>query len=197
MKKLLALLLICMAGAAYATVYVNQNSSGGIEYTDTPSDNSKKLDVPPVNSITTNRPAPVATTNNSKDVSTSPTGSGDAATSTETTYTSFDIASPKNEENIQNQATIAVEMRAEPNILAGDKIQLMLDEKPAGLASGVLYQELGFVERGKHTLYAIILNNQNQSIKKSPTITFFVHRNSSITSPAMQRPNQTNQQPRP
>jgi hypothetical protein len=63
----------------------------------------------------------------------------------------------------------------------------MLDDKPAGTPSSTAYQELGLVERGTHSLYAIIVNNKNEPIKNSSTVTFSVHRNSIITSPATQK----------
>jgi len=189
MKKLLTLLLICMAGMTYATVFVNQNSNGGIEYTDTPTDTSQKIDVPAVNSISTSKPAaptaPATPTTPPAPSSAPSQPAADAAISTDSTYQSFEIASPKNEENIQNQAVISVSMTADPNIKAGDKIQLMLDGKPVGTPVSALYQELGLVERGAHTLYAEIINSQNQAIKRSSSLTIYVHRNSAVTSPAM------------
>lgn len=186
MKKLLALLLISMAGMTYATVFVNTNSNGGIEYTDTPSDTSQKLDVPAVNSISTSKPAaPAATPAAAADSAASQAAAPSEAISTDTTYQSFAITSPKNEENIQNQAVISVSMSADPNIKPGDKIQLMLDGKPVGTPTSALYQEIGLVERGTHTLFAEIINSQNQAIKRSSSLTIYVHRNSAITSPAM------------
>jgi hypothetical protein len=188
MKKLIALSIILLTGNLHATIYVNQNASGGTEYTDTPSMTSKPVVVPPANSIST--PSPAASTSaqstqiNSTANETTDSASADAATSQASSYKTFEIISPKNEETLQNQPIIPVEMNIEPNMLPGDKIQLMLDGKPAGTPTATAYQELGIVERGTHTLYAVIVNNKGQNIKQTSTITIYIHRASTINSPA-------------
>lgn len=187
MRKIIAITLILISGTTQAAIYVNENSSGGIEYTDTPGQSSKPVAVPSTNSISTPKPAPQPTP--ATEPSASPQNDDQPATTTSqaNTYQTLEIISPKNDESIQNQPVIPVEMRIEPNMLPGDKIQLMLDGKPVGTPTATAYQELGLVERGTHTLEAVIINNKDQIIKRSSTITINVHRNSVINSPAMQR----------
>lgn len=180
MKKLF-LMMLFVAGTAYATVYVNENNNG-VEYTDTPTSNSNKVEVPAVNSIST--PAPAAATSAQSASTKEGAGNETGATSTASTYKTFQIVSPASETNIQNQPVIPVQMKVEPNMLPGDKIQLMLDNKPAGTPSSASSQQLGLVERGTHSLYAMIVNNKDQVIKQTESVTFYVHRNSTITSPA-------------
>lgn len=191
MKKLIAVTMLFLAGNIQAAIYVNQNASGGTEYTDTPSMTSKAIVIPETNSISTPKPVtqtPAASPQSAAGAAVNTNDDADnTATSQASSYTAFEIISPKNEETLQNQPIIPVEMRIEPNMLPGDKIQLMLDGKPAGTPTATSYQELGIVERGTHTLYAVIVNNKGQNIKQTSTITIFVHRNSTINSPAMQR----------
>lgn len=188
MKKLIALSILFMAGNLHAAIYVNQNASGGTEYTYTPSMTSKPVVVPPTNSIST--PAPVAQTPAPSDPITNTandstdSNAADATSSQASSYKAFEIISPKNEETLQNQPIIPVEMKIEPNMLPGDKIQLMLDGKPVGTPTATAYQELGIVERGTHTLYAVIVNNKGQNIKQTSTVTIYIHRASTINSPA-------------
>jgi hypothetical protein len=192
MKKLLILLFALIASTAFAAIFVNQEKDGSVEYTDTPSANSSLAEVPPVNTVGPQSPAkseeaPPLTGNVSTVVS-GPAGDV-AAVSAPGSYKIFEIKSPANESTIQNQPTIPVEFKIEPNMLPGDKIQMYLDGKPAGTPAGTPYQELGIVERGTHTISASIINGQGQVIKTASQITIYVHRNSSITSPAMQAPN--------
>ncbi len=189
MNKAIIFIIVLIATSAYATIYVNETPNGGIEYTDTPTSNSSKVEVPAVNSISTPKPdvPPAAATTTTATGETA--GEAAEATSTASAYKTFDLVSPANEASIQNQAVIPVEMKVEPNMLPGDKIQLMLDNAPAGTPTSTTYQELANVERGTHTLYAVIVNNKNQVIKKSSSVTIYVHRNSIVPTPNVQRAN--------
>lgn len=190
MKRIITFLLILASCASFAEVYVNQTKNG-TEYTDTPSSNSQAVMVPPVNTITASQPSiPAAASTQSLvpgNSTVTPSGTESTAvnaTKNDTAYTIFEIVSPKPEENIQNQAVISVEFKVEPKLAASDKIQVLLDNKNVGTPSGMLYQEISNVERGTHTLAAAIVNSNNQTIKTTPAITIYVHRNSTITSPA-------------
>lgn len=201
MKRLLAIALIIIATTSYAAIYVTQDKAGNVEYTDSPTGDAKEVQVSPLNTVTTNTPstAPasekpeagtVESISTAKEVTPgstadSPAGSAPVATvSTLTTYKTFNITSPADGASIQNQPVIPVEMQIDPPMVAGDKIQLYLDGKASGVPSSTIYQELGLVERGTHSVYAEIINSQQKAIKKSNTITIYVHRNSVITNPA-------------
>ncbi len=188
MRRIITFLLLLASCASFAEVYVNQTKDG-TEYTDTPSSNSQAVMVPPVNTITSTQPAIPATAPTTSlvpgnSVATSSGTETPPSTQNDTAYTTFEIVSPKPEENIQNQAVISVEFKVEPKLASSDKIQVMLDNKIVGTPSGMLYQEISNVERGTHTLAAMIVNSNNQTLKTTSAITIYVHRNSTITSPA-------------
>lgn len=187
MNKAIIFIIILISSAAYATIYVNQDKNGGIEYTDTPTNNSSRVEVPPVNSIST--PAPAVASSPKTTANSTVSSEGAAPISTASSYQTFAIVSPANESTIQNQPVIPVEMKIEPNTLPGDKIQLMLDNKPAGTPMSTAYQELGIVDRGTHTLYAVILNSKNEVIKSTPAVTIHVLRNSIVPTPNRQTTN--------
>lgn len=187
-----AITVIAMfAASSHAAIYVNQTSGGGTEYTDTPSEHSTKADVPEVNTITSVQPAATtAQPANANEMgaagaaSTSKSGNANAEqVSTASTYKTFEIASPKNEETIQNQPVISVSFNIDPVMLPGDKIQLMLDGSPVGTPNATIYQEISNVNRGTHTLSAVILNKNGERIKQTTSITIYVHRNTINTSP--------------
>lgn len=189
MKKILGMLILLASSTTLAAIYVNQTANGGTEFTDTPNSTSTPLSVPPVNSITSVRPAAPQSTNNKQTAgSATSTAPSQGEPSSTATYTTFEITSPKDQETLTNQPVIPVQLNVEPNMKPGDKIQLLLDGSPAGTPTGTIYQELGLVERGTHTLGAVIMNSKGESIKQSATITIFVQRNSTILSPAMQKP---------
>ena len=184
MKRFLLAASILFSCNIHAAIYVNKASDGSIEYSDTPTQQSKKIEIPTASSITVPKTITEAPLPAQQAVSKSETDQDENnPTSNSTTYKKFAIVSPKNEAAIQNQPTIPVEMLVEPNMLPGDKIQLMLDNTPVGTPTSTSYQEIGLIERGTHSLYAVIQNNKDQVIKKSSTVTIYVHRNSTITSP--------------
>src|SRR3990167_2429418 len=116
MKRIAILLMISVTSSVFAAVYVNQNSNGSVEYTDTPSSNSSKVDVPPVNSVSS--PAVKTAAPANQQSTTAPVGN--EASSTADTYKIFEITSPANNATIQNQPVIGVEFKVEPNMLPGD-----------------------------------------------------------------------------
>lgn len=189
MKKYVILLVALITSTAFAAIFVNQEKDGSTEYTDTPTANSSVVDVPPVNTVgpqSQENAAVEGGIQSAQQTGTLNSALNNLPISTSSTYKVFEIKSPGNEETIQNQPVIPIEFKVEPNMLPGDKIQVYLDGKPAGTPTGTPYQELGTVERGTHTLSAKIINKQGQVIKSAPQVTIYVHRNSSITSPAMQ-----------
>lgn len=180
MKKILLCCLAVCISTCYAAIYVDQSNSTSVEYTDTPSDTSKEITAPPVNTVSSQIP-PSSSTDSSEDKKSSIVDS--ASASSENTYKVFSITSPNNGATIQNQPVVPVEMNIEPKLLAGDKVQLYLDDKPTGTPNGTGYQELSTIERGTHTLYGKILNRNDQAIKRSNSVTLYVHRASTVTSP--------------
>lgn len=180
MKKLI-LLAALITSTAYAAVYMQEGPNGEIIYSDTPAKNAKKINIPTGNTITT-RQAKEPTTESSTE------GVSDAAEDTQQAapagnYNVFEIISPKNGETITNQPNIGVQMKIEPNLAPTDKVQLMLDDSPVGTATSSPYQELGLVNRGTHTLYAVIIGPQNNIIKQTESITIYVQRTTKILSP--------------
>lgn len=183
MRNLLIMLAL-FSSIAVAGVYVSQTPNGGTEYSDTPTDNASKMDIPAVSSITTTRTPESSTPAQTANVATPSTIQADsAAVKKPVEYKVFEIESPKDQETIQNQNMLAVQIKMDPPTQAGDNIQVYLDGKAVGVATASVYHELGVVDRGTHTLYAEIINSNKQAIKRTPAITIFVHRNSVITSP--------------
>lgn len=178
MKRFWLFILAAMISTSYAAIYVNQTGPDSTEYSDTPSVNAAEVTVPPVNTVAPQiQPAPAANQAASKPAA------GNATASGTDTYKVFQIIKPANGETIQNQPVIPVEMKIDPVVQAGDKVQLYIDGTPAGTPTVTSYQELGLVERGTHTLYGAIINSNNQPIKRSNSVTLYVHRNSTVTSP--------------
>ncbi len=117
MKRLFMLALIMMATAGYAAIYVNQDKSGNLQYTDTPTDGATEVQISPPNTVTSNPPEPTAAPTKAEPAASktgkpqAEAGTSEAAVSTTATYTTFNITSPSEGENIQNQPIIPVECK--------------------------------------------------------------------------------------
>lgn len=196
MYKYLLILLVGLPLTASAVIYVKEDSNT-ITYSDSPLPNGKKLeDIPEVNNVSTETSAtvgaPVVTTTTSTTETPAPVPTVAAATE-EGQYTNFMITSPKDEQTFQNQPSIPVSLVVQPELQKEHRIQLMLDSKPYGKPAATTDLALQMVERGTHQLAAVIINNQEQILKKSNSVTIFVHR-STLNNPT-RRSQQTSQKP--
>jgi hypothetical protein len=69
---------------------------------------------------------------------------------------------------------------------SGDKVQLMVDNKPAGEAVAGTSGILPWIERGAHQVSAVIIDANQKVIKSSNSITIYIQR-AGMNSPARQQ----------
>lgn len=196
MKRLLMFIFtVTFITNCFAAIYVREEG-GLVTYSDRPLENGKKLEtVPQVNTLTTDaaqkptEPLPLKTKSEKSTKTpaqvTEPEG---------TSYTTFMITSPKDEQTFQNQPSIPVNIVIQPELKKGDRILLMMDNKPYGTPVSTTELSLQMVERGTHQIAAVVMNERQQILKQSNTVTIFVHR-SNLNSPA--RRNQTSNAVKP
>lgn len=70
-----------------------------------------------------------------------------------------------------NLGNVQVRVAVVPALRAGDRVEVLLDGKPAA-AGAALRFELRGVERGTHTLQARVLAGDGKALKGSPPVTF-------------------------
>ena len=125
MKKIvLALCLALAAGAAHAQqkVYKVVQPDGTILFTDTPppGEDAEQVDVGPINTA-----PPLASPTDAFDDS--------PAAELEQGYSEFRIASPADDAAIRDNAgNVNVDLKINPNLRAGDKIELILNGQSIG-----------------------------------------------------------------
>jgi hypothetical protein len=170
MMRYLLFLLLFVSLVCGAAVYMQTDSNGNVSYSDSPSPNAKQIDVPAPSTIQT---APAVTTKAK--------GGGDAASAgalgptPHKPYTQFQITSPQDQQTFQNQRDIPVELDANPRLQRGDGIQLYVD--------GAKYRDPWFsqhaaiylLDRGTHTIYAVLLDNTGAPLKQSNAVTIYIH----------------------
>ena len=172
---------ICLALAAGSsqarTVYKVVQPDGTILFTDSPpaGEDAEQVDVGPINTA-----PPLA----------SPTDAFDdtPAVEQEQGYTEFRIASPADNATIRDNAgNVNVDLKIHPGLRSGHKIELRLDGQSigGGRQTAITLTEM---DRGAHSLQAVVKNSSGQVVARTDAITFTLQRRSAILQPAGPRP---------
>jgi hypothetical protein len=164
---LIAILLIC-PWLGYAQVYQWLDARGNVHFSDAPPPGGskarevKEITVPPISTVPAIKSAPVKMADGQK-TRTSP-------------YRRFAIVEPANDKAIrQNAGNVAITTSLEPALRPGDTITLFVDGKATvtGREARLL---LSNVDRGTHTLRAVVSDSEGKSLISSETVTFHLLR---------------------
>jgi hypothetical protein len=84
-------------------------------------------------------------------------------------YRALEFASPQNEESFFGaDATVAVQLRSEPELATGHRVVLYLDGRQIGEG---FEQTLSELSRGAHSVTAVILDDQgNERLRSAPRV---------------------------
>lgn len=150
---------------AFAQMYKGVDGEGNIVYSDKPFADSKQFTPP---AITVVDPLEVPAKEEEVVKEEEP--------STETSYKSFSISAPKNDETIRNVPNLTVSLKLTPalSVKEGHNIWLFMDGKPLIKNNKGLLLQIGRVDRGEHTLQADVRNKKGQVIKQTQSITVHV-----------------------
>lgn len=176
MKQLLLTLCLALASSAVPAqaVYKVIQPDGTVEFTDSPppGEAAKQIEVPPLN--TTEPLAPPAS---------APTASAGAAQG----YSEFRITSPGNGESIRDNAgNVNVDLRLKPTLRSGDRIDVLVDGRSVGGGNNTAIT-LSAVDRGTHSVQALVKNSDGKVLARSNSVTFTLQRRSAILQPARPR----------
>lgn len=188
MRKCLILLFAFTAtsvSAAPAWTWVDAN--GQVHYSDTPVPGAKQVDLPGAQGFG-NSPrlqAPAA------QPGTRATATPERANGAPQRYRVFNIVSPKQQETLWNVGgTVSVQVEVEPALQPGHTLDVYLDGQRRKLSSTGTELTLDGVERGVHSMQAVILDQSGTEVVRSLATTFMVQQTS------IQNP-QNPQAPRP
>lgn len=157
------LTVACTATAFAATVYKWVDENGVTHYSDQPHENAQKVTI-----------AAPQTYSASKGLynSSSPSPAGKAPINT---YASCSVVQPANDSTFQNTSTVSVAAQSSPAPYGGDRMLLMLDgAKIANFpGSGGAYT-IDPIDRGQHTLQAVIQDSTGKTVCQSASVQFTV-----------------------
>lgn len=147
----------------FAGLYKGLDEEGNVIYSDKPFENSQKFTPPAITVVDAPKVAP-----KKEELAEEET--------TETTYTKFSIAAPKNNQTIWNvpDLTVALQLTPALDTVAGHTTWLLMDGKPLVKKSRSLLLQIGRADRGEHKLQAQIRNEKGKIIKRTKTITVHI-----------------------
>jgi hypothetical protein len=170
-----ALLGLAATSAVSATVYKWVDEKGVVHYSDQPHPSAQELDV---KSAQTYSATPSSSGSSS--------GSAGAETARVQSYGSCELYRPENDEVFMNTDTVVVKLRLEPTLQPGHKVAIGLDGKRQTGQPSTGTDFTLKVDRGTHSVIAVIEDQAGNEICRSSPITFHVRQ------PSRQAPNPAN-----
>ena len=178
MKKIVLVLCLALAGGAVQAqkVYRVVQPDGSVLFTDVPPKDrpATRIEVAPLNTAAPLAPPPDSAT---RSPASEPKG-----------YEEFRITSPGDGEAIRDNAgNVNIDLSLKPNLRAGHKIDLVLDGQSigGGKATAITLTDM---ERGAHSLQAVVKDAAGKVVARSKSITFTLQRRSAILQPGPPRP---------
>jgi uncharacterized protein DUF4124 len=164
---------LACGSAVSATVYKWVDEKGVVHYSDQPHPSAQQIEAKSAQTYAST-PAP-----------TTPPPSSTETARVES-YATCEIFRPENDEVFMNTDTVVVKLRLEPNLLPGHKVAIGVDGKRQTNqpTSGTDFTLT--VERGTHSVIAVVEDDLNKEICRSSPITFHVRQ------PSRQAPNRAN-----
>lgn len=167
MGEAIALIAIFSTPLA-AEIYVKEDQAGNKIFTDSPSENAKKLELEELPVL--NFPAVNADTAPTEKSQTKSSG-----------YEKLVISSPRNDEAIrQNEGKINVQFLLQPKLKQKHQLKLYLDGQEAAASAQGNQFNLTNIDRGTHTIQIKIIDPKKRVIQSSNTVKVHLHRFSKL-----------------
>jgi Domain of unknown function (DUF4124) len=168
----------CSFAAALAlagTVYKWVDERGVVHYSDQPHANAQKIQVQQAQTYQGGQQgvSPAAATSPAVPPSAAPSG-----------YRGCAVVEPQPDQTVANVDSLTVVVQTDPPLRAGDQIFVTYDGQPLNgkTATGGRFT-ISPVERGTHTLQAVVRDSEGAVLCQAPGVTFNVHQ-PSILNPA-------------
>lgn len=157
------LLSVACTAAFAATVYKWVDEDGVTHYSDQPHENAQKVTISAPQTYPAQRSYGAS---GSQQASDKPAAK---------TYTSCSVSQPTNDQTFQNTTSVSVAAQANPVPNGGDQLVLLLDgAKVANFpASGGSYT-IDPIDRGQHSLQAVVQDSSGKPICQSTPVSFTV-----------------------
>ncbi|MEE9342091.1 MAG: DUF4124 domain-containing protein [Gammaproteobacteria bacterium] len=181
-KIVLTTLFVFFSTSAFSAIYKSVDKNGNTVYSDKPpASNSEAVKLAPMTTYKPPRYQPLSYGSREKE--------GDVKK-----YTQFRISSPEEDQGFwetTGAVKIATEIEPELQQDVGHQIQFYMDGYKQGKASSRASVSLVNVNRGEHSVYAQVIDDQGKVVQRSATVTFSLHK------PSVKNRSTQGQQPPP
>lgn len=168
-KSILIIPLMICVGVIHAQIFKWTDSNGVVHFSDHPHDGAKVIKLPDAQTYS---PPAVPALNNEAS-----TANEKSSNSSGEVYTSLAITQPLNEATIRNnKGYLVVVAQLQPELIPGNKYQLLFDGAPLGDAQPNPAFQLNGINRGSHTVAVQVVNAEGDALITSDSVTFFMHR---------------------
>lgn len=171
MMTLLLVVFVTLAPCtAVAAIYTWTDANGVVHFSDKPVDGAKKIDVPPAPVYSA--PSPPA----SAPVQPSQTAAGNHSAS-KASYTNILIVQPRAKETLwSGSGDVNVVVSVNPNLRGKDKVRFIVDGQPYGAPTSSTQTQIQNLSRGTHQVSAQVIGPDGQTLVRSDSVTFYLHR---------------------
>jgi len=175
MRYLLCTLLLILVPAVHAeTVYRSVDENGNTVFSDKPSKGAETMEIPDAQTV--------------KSPSAGKFHYQPPARKPPPEYSSVAITSPDDDAAVrQNDGNITVQVAVRPDLQGQDQLQLLMDGKIVGSGSNTSFS-LQNLNRGTHTLQAVVIGSSGKTLASSATVTFHLLRHSILNKPPPKGP---------
>lgn len=171
MRAMFFVLIALTAFAAEAQIYKKVLPDGSVVFSDEPSPGAEAVHVQPLSTYQAPPSKPKAES--------SPAAQPDPSTTKPVTYQRLAIEAPANDAAVRDNAgNVAVLVALEPALAReqGHSLSLLLDGNPVAPPGGSTQFTLPAVDRGSHTLEAVVHDAQGNVIRRSAPVVFHLMR---------------------
>jgi len=167
MRFVLTILMLALACPVSAQIYKWVDDDGNIIYSDTPHTGAEELPSTKVQTLPS-PPLPQA-------------GAKPAQKPTAVPYQTLAISNPNDGVTMRDnsgQVSVSVSLSPALQVRFGHKLELRVDGRPFAEAGQGTHFQLTQLDRGAHSLQAVVLDKDRQVFASSANVTFYLHRQS-------------------
>lgn len=187
-------MLFVLAAPSWAAVYTWTDANGNKVFSDQPHPDGKSVELGPVNTI---EPPPVSSSSTNRSAS---GGRDSQQQPQQSNYQRLAITSPANDEPVRaNDGQLTLTVETDPPLQNNHLLRAEVDGAPVSVAvpgNGATSHQLMLnnVDRGSHSISAVIIDARGQVLQRSSPLEIHVQR-TSLNQPARAGANQAPQAP--
>ncbi len=167
LRTLYLILFLLVSFSLQAELYKGVDADGNVTFSDKETPNAKKIPMPTPNVIQMPKYKPVEKT----------------AEDEVGNYKSFTIKQPKNNATVRasdGNVPVSLSLTPELDTASGHKISILVDGKTVIKGVTTLTAQLPNINRGKHTISAVVKNKSNKTLISSNKVTLHLKRQSEL-----------------